>query len=59
MRLFGTAGVAALIAVSGICAEAQQTDPFNRSVLPIPPEAFQGVAGLSSKESVAAFPRAP
>ena len=35
----------------------QQSDPVNRTVLPIPPEQFQGVAGLNSKESVAAFPR--
>jgi len=38
-------------------AAQPQIPSFNRTVLPVPPEPFQGVVGLRSKESKGVFPR--
>ena len=47
-------GLAALMSGWVASASAEQRDAFNRTVLPIPPASFKGVAGLNSKESAAA-----
>ena len=46
-----------LLSTTASVAVAQEADTLNRTVLPIPPEQFQGVIGLKSKDSVPAFPR--
>ena len=56
MYRLSTLGFTAAIALLGASAQAQEIDSFNRTVLPIPPENFQGIVGLNSKESVPFFP---
>ena len=50
-------GLTAHLSTWGAASSAQEADGFNRTVLPIPPEQFQGAIGLNSKDSVSAFPR--
>ena len=57
MKRAALLGLTAMLSTFGVSSVAQEAGTFNRTVLPIPPEQFQGVAGLNSKESVAAFPR--
>ena len=55
-------GIAAAMALTATLVSAQQPaappiPSFNRTVLPIAPEPFQGTVGLRSKDSKPAFPR--
>lgn len=58
MRIPLVGCLSCLLVWGGLSATAQPADPLNRTVLPIPPEQFQGTVGLNSKDSVAAFPQA-
>jgi arylsulfatase A-like enzyme len=58
MRILPALGLLALALMAAAPAHAEGTAPtLDRTVLPIAPERFQGVVGLNSKDSKAAFPR--
>ena len=59
MRILPALGLLALALMASAPAHADGSAPLtlDRTVLPIAPERFQGVVGLNSKDSKAAFPR--